>query len=225
MAVPFTDTAGTTHEANIECLFGLGITQGTSATTYGPQDPLKASQISRFLYRTYEKAGGDQCAGTAASELVRASECLFDLRVVPSTDEAIAATPVIRSQMGVYVIGLWHNLTGKGLPPAPPQLGAATPSTTTTTQPAVTQGPAVLDERGIWVTRADGADAKHVAPDGRDPVWSPDGSRIAYSTFDGVWVVGADGTASSRSRLADSIRCGRRTVPVSPTPTLVGFGL
>ena len=49
VVVPFTDTAGTTHEANIECLFGLGITQGTSATTYGPQVPLKASHISRFL--------------------------------------------------------------------------------------------------------------------------------------------------------------------------------
>ena len=40
VVVPFTDTGGTTHEANIECLFGLGITQGTSATTYGPGDPL-----------------------------------------------------------------------------------------------------------------------------------------------------------------------------------------
>ena len=192
VVVPFTDTGGTTHETNIECLFGLGITQGTTATTYGPQDLLKASQISRFLYRTYQEAGGDQCAGTAASELVRASECLFNLRVVPGQAEATSATPVIRSQMGVYVIGLWHNLTGRGLPPAPPLLGAATPSTTTTTQPTVTQGPAVLDERGIWVTRADGADARHVAPDGRVPVWSPDGSRIAYED-DGVWVVRGDG--------------------------------
>ena len=93
VVVPFTDTAGTTHEANIECLFGLGITQGASATTYGPQDPLKASQISRFLYRTYQKAGGDQCQTTAGSELARASECLFNLRVVPSTAEATAGTP------------------------------------------------------------------------------------------------------------------------------------
>ena len=196
VAVPFTDTAGTTHEANIECLFGLGITQGTSATTYGPQDPLKASQIARFLYRTYGKAGGDQCAGTATSELVRASECLFSLRVVPSTGEATSATPVIRSQMGVYVIGLWHNLTGKGLPPAPPQLATATPPTTTTTQPAVTQEPAMVDGAGLWVINADGTDLTQVASRTEwawSWLWSPDGSRIAYERGGGVWVAGADG--------------------------------
>ncbi len=121
VVAPFTDTEGTTHEANIECLFGLGITQGTSDTTYSPQGELKASQISRFLYRTYQKAGGDRCGGTEGPELARASECLFNLRVVPSPDEATSAIPVKRAQMGVYVIGLWHNLTGRGLPPAPPQ--------------------------------------------------------------------------------------------------------
>ena len=132
VVVPFTDTGGTTHEANIECLFGLGITQGTSATTYGPGDPLKASQISRFLYRTYQTAGGDQCAGTGGSELNRAAECLVGLRVAPTTGEATSAAAVTRAQMGVYVIGLWHNLTGRGLPPVPPQLPSTTSTTTTT---------------------------------------------------------------------------------------------
>ena len=131
---PFTDTEGNIHKADIDCLYGLGITQGTSATTYSPKDRLEASQISRFLYRTYQKAGGDQCAGTAGSELDRAAECLVGLRVAPTTDEATSATPVTRAQMGVYVIGLWHNLTGKGLPPVPPQL----PAPTTTTAPTVT---------------------------------------------------------------------------------------
>ena len=92
--VPFTDIGGTTHEANIECLFGLGITQGTSATTYGPGDPLTASQISRFLYRTYQTAGGDQCAGTDGSERDRAAECLVGLRVAPTTGEATSAAAV-----------------------------------------------------------------------------------------------------------------------------------
>ena len=43
---PFVDISGTTHEKDINCLYDLGITKGTSATTYGPTDPLKASQIS-----------------------------------------------------------------------------------------------------------------------------------------------------------------------------------
>ena len=33
---------------------------------------------------------------------------------------------------------------------------------------------------GIWVTNADGSGRRLVAPVGRNPVWSPDGSRIAY---------------------------------------------
>ena len=52
---PFGDIDGTTHQANIECLYNLGITKGVTATAYGPTDPLKASQISRFLLRTYQK--------------------------------------------------------------------------------------------------------------------------------------------------------------------------
>ena len=139
---PFTDTAGNIHEADIDCLYGLGITKGTSATTYSPRDRLKASQISRFLYRTYQNAGGDQCAGSAGSELDRAAECLVGLRVAPTTGEATSVTPVTRAQMGVYVIGLWHNLTGRGLPPVPPQLSTPTPTptitTTTTTAPTAT---------------------------------------------------------------------------------------
>ena len=128
---PFTDTPGTTHEANIDCLFRLGITQGTSATTYSPQDPLTASQITRFLYRTYQTAGGDQCTETDGSQLDQVAECLVDLKVAPTTAEATSTTPVTRAQMGVYMIGLWHNLTNKGLPPTPPQLPTTTTTTTT----------------------------------------------------------------------------------------------
>ena len=126
---PFVDVnAGSAHAADIECLYELEITKGTGADTYGPRDPLRATQITRFLYRTYQKAGGDVCPGTAGSELDRATECLLRLRVVPTTGEATATAAVTRAQMGVYVVGLWHNLSGRGLPPPPPLLGAATPS-------------------------------------------------------------------------------------------------
>ena len=130
VVTPFIDVeAGSSHAAHIECLYGLGITAGTTASTYGPWDPLRASQISRFLYRTYRQAGGDMCPGTGGSELDRATQCLLGLRVVPTSGEATATTPVTRAQMGVYVVGLWHNLSGRGLPPPPPQLATAiTPS-------------------------------------------------------------------------------------------------
>ena len=52
---PFVDVAGNTHERSIDCLYGLDITKGTTAVTYGPGEKLKASQISQFLVRVYEK--------------------------------------------------------------------------------------------------------------------------------------------------------------------------
>ena len=120
---PFTDTpAGGTHTAAIDCLYNLGIAKGTSTTTYGPAEPLKASHISRFLLRTYLRAGAT-CPTAAAGEgeLSRAVDCLQALRVIPTTNEGRSPDPVNRAQMAIYVIGLWHNLAGRGLPPTPPE--------------------------------------------------------------------------------------------------------
>ena len=115
---PFRDVTGTTHANDIACIYNLGITKGTSQTTYGPLDELTASQIARFLLRTYEKAG--MSCPSHDSELDEAVECLHSLRVIPSIEQGKSSLPVARSQMAVYVIGLWHNLAGRGLPPEPP---------------------------------------------------------------------------------------------------------
>ena len=56
---PFADVASTnTHAANIACLYNLGITQGVTATEFAPRNRVTASQVSRFLLRTYERQGG-----------------------------------------------------------------------------------------------------------------------------------------------------------------------
>ena len=115
---PFTDVAGSVHEDNIVCIYNLGITVGTTTTTYSPGDELTASQISRFLLRTYEKAGN--LCPSRSSELDEAVECLFGLNVIPDTEQGKSSLKVSRSQMAVYVIGLWHNIAGRGLPPYPP---------------------------------------------------------------------------------------------------------
>ena len=121
---PFTDVPATNpHAGNIGCLYNLGITQGVTPTTYGPESKLKASQISRFLLRTYEKLG-NTCQ-TRESELDEAVSCLEALNVLPSTAEGLSDESVTRAQMAVYVVGLWHNISGRGLPPIPPPLGSA----------------------------------------------------------------------------------------------------
>lgn len=129
---PFTDIDGNTHEANIECLYNLGITVGVSPTSFGPREPLKASQISRFLARIYDRAGGD-CSVVGARELEQAVECLVELRVIPNHSEGTSADKVTRDQMAVYLIGLWYNLAGPGQPPRPPAKPVPSPPITTTT--------------------------------------------------------------------------------------------
>ena len=119
---PFSDVAGSVHADNIGCLYNLGITLGKTATSYAPGSDLTASQISRFLFRTYEKAG--RSCEDRESELDEAVACLETLRVIPSAVEGRSDQAVTRAQMAVYVIGLWHNLAGRGLPPVPPAFGA-----------------------------------------------------------------------------------------------------
>ena len=126
---PFTDVpAGGVHAANIACVYNLGITKGKTATTYEPEGDLTASQISRFLFRLYEKAGNT--CDSRDSELDEAVDCLLGLRVVPSRDEATSSSTVARRQMAVYIIGLWHNLAGRGLPPVPPEQPSSQPPPT-----------------------------------------------------------------------------------------------
>lgn len=118
---PFTDVdPDSVHAADIDCLYGLRITAGTTATTYDPQAKLTSSQISLFLMRTYRRAV-DTC-GTVNPGLEEAVDYLEGLRVIPSAAEGRSQAAVTRAQMAVYVIGLWHNVSGRGLPPAPPRL-------------------------------------------------------------------------------------------------------
>lgn len=120
---PFTDVArANPHAANIDCIYSLEITKGVTATTFEPGSALKASQISRFLLRTYEKSGGS--CPDRPFELDEAVSCLQTLNVIPTAEEGGSQEPVTRAQMAVYMVGLWHNIAGRGVPPTPPELGS-----------------------------------------------------------------------------------------------------
>ena len=118
---PFTDiTPGSVHDANVACLYTMGFTQGTSATTYEPKARLTTSQITRFMLRLWLELDGDGACPADTNELSRAVACLSALNVVPAGSEARSKSPASRAQMAVYLIGLWHNAAGRGRPPAPP---------------------------------------------------------------------------------------------------------
>ena len=51
---------------------------------------------------------------------------------------------------------------------------------------------------GVYVANPDGSDVVKVASEPVRAAWSPDGTRLAYAASDGVWTVGADGTAATR---------------------------
>ena len=198
---PFTDiAAGGTHSANIECLYNLGITAGVTPTTYGPQQPLRASQISRFLLRLYRETG-NICPDTAdieLSELEEAVSCLAGLRVLPAV-EGRRSGPVTRAQMGVYLIGLWYSIARRGLPPAPPII----PHGRIAYSSCYLGGRFECSEIGM--IDMDGADHRLVPTAGwlpqridMNPAWSPDGARIAYNVSGEIWVIDADGTDHRR---------------------------
>jgi hypothetical protein len=53
----FTDTAGNTHETNIECIAWYGITVGTSETTYSPAEDVTRGQMASFIARLAVEGG------------------------------------------------------------------------------------------------------------------------------------------------------------------------
>lgn len=57
--------------------------------------------------------------GTERSGLEEAVTCLTGLRVLPP-GEGGGSGSITRARMAVYLIGLWHVLSGRGLPPPPP---------------------------------------------------------------------------------------------------------
>jgi TolB protein len=56
---------------------------------------------------------------------------------------------------------------------------------------------------GVYVVGPDGTGSGQVVPQGEDPAWSADGARLAYvrqSSFGGLYVSAADGSAETRLR-------------------------
>ena len=122
----FTDTASSFAEDDIACIYALGITKGTTASTFSPTGELDTAAVTRFTARLLNKAAPGTCDLTG-DELAAAAGCLTGLNIAPDTTEAAAYDPTPRAQMAVYLIGAWHHATGRGQPPEPPTKPAKSP--------------------------------------------------------------------------------------------------
>ena len=120
------DIADSFAEADIECLYGLRITKGTTATTFSPVATLSTAAVTLFVARLLVRSGTVSC-DLSEDELNAAAECLADLGVAASAEEAAASVDATRAMMAVYLVGAWHRASGRGQPAvsAPPRLVAS----------------------------------------------------------------------------------------------------
>ncbi len=122
---PFTDVpASSFARTDIDCIYALGITTGTSATTYSPANPVTREQMAAFLARLWRARGGT-CPTTpapftdvAASSFARSDiDCIYALGITTGTSATTysPANPVTREQMASFIARTWRKATQTGL--------------------------------------------------------------------------------------------------------------
>ena len=114
VAVPFGDVAGSFAVEDIGCLAGLGVTVGTSATTYSPDGLVTREEMAAFLGRTW-RALGNACPSVAVpfgdvagSFAVEDIGCLAGLEITTGTS-ATTYSPdrlVTREEMAAFLARL-----------------------------------------------------------------------------------------------------------------------
>lgn len=63
----FSDTKGSTHEANINKLASAGVLMGFSDGTFHPDAPVTRGQVASVIVRAYEAVTGDQLSGSTTA--------------------------------------------------------------------------------------------------------------------------------------------------------------
>jgi hypothetical protein len=128
----FTDTAGSTHQAAIDCVVWRGIARGTSAGTFTPAGIVRRDQLASFLARLLTTAGVALPAATdqgftdlAGNPHRDAINQLAALGVVNgrSAGEYGPAEPVRRDQMAALLYRAHAIAAGTPLPAAGERFG------------------------------------------------------------------------------------------------------
>ena len=115
--LPFTDTATVIAPADVACIFGLGITTGTSATTYGPDGIVDRNQMASFLARLWRAADQD-CPSptlpfTDIDDVISRADiaCIYGLGITTGTSPTTYGPHglVDRNQMASFLARLWRS--------------------------------------------------------------------------------------------------------------------
>jgi Tol biopolymer transport system component len=117
---PFTDVSATSFaKDDVKCIYGLGITTGTSPTTYGPAEDVTREQMAAFLGRVWRAAGGT-CSTTpapftdvASNSFAKADiDCIYDLGITTGTSATTYGPKnnVTREQMAAFLGRLYRKM-------------------------------------------------------------------------------------------------------------------
>jgi hypothetical protein len=102
------------------CIYQLGVTTGTSATTYAPGNVVTRAQMAAFLARFYTIVTGIECVGNtpfvdvpAGAYYSEAVGCIYDLGITTGTSSTTYAPDqiVTRAQMAAFLARLYSTLT------------------------------------------------------------------------------------------------------------------
>ena len=124
-ATPFTDLdqASESHRDNISRIYGLGLTAGSSDTTYSPGRPVSRQQAASFLARLYRAMRGDDppVVETPFTDLDQASEShrdnigrIYGLGITSGTTDTTFSPDacVPRGRMATFLARLYTAVTG-----------------------------------------------------------------------------------------------------------------
>ena len=121
----FGDVAGTNvHSAAIDCLFELGITKGTTGTTFSPSQDVTRGQMASFIARVIEEAGASLASSPAdafADDNGTFHEAdinrLAAAGIVQGFEDGTyrEGLKVTRGQMATYLANAYAYITGEEL--------------------------------------------------------------------------------------------------------------
>ena len=124
---PFVEVLESSSEAQaIACIYALGITTGTSPTTYSPGADVSRAQMASFLARLYKALTGTDApiADTPFTDVVTTSSTYDDIGRVYGLGITTGTSPttyspgadVTRAQMASFLARLYKALTGTDAP-------------------------------------------------------------------------------------------------------------